>query len=186
MADIYLNAPTRQKRGADVKPFTLNLRKYLRAYWRPGRSYGTGNTVRAPSAPGFAYQALTDGESGATEPNWAGVLGGQTNDGSIKWQAITPVGNALDPIAGSPLWLAPGALNIVAQSNTSEEATAAIGGGAQATYRIVCMVTTASGKVYTIAFDLEVDSGASDTILTPTADSTQFTADSTLITADRQ
>ncbi len=161
MTDYFLTAPVRYKRASEVKPFTVDLKRYLRSYWIAGRRYAQSDMVRSPSNSGFAYSAQNAGEAGTNEPPWAYVAGQTFQDGSINWIAVAPGTNAVDTIASAPGWgqLAPpdATLVISAQSNTIEETTAAFGAGtAGNTYRINCAVTTTAGNVYVVQFDLEV------------------------------
>lgn len=161
MTEILCTATARKKRSGAVKPFTIDLRQYLRSYWMPGRFYDAGDTVRAPSFSGFAFQAGASGESGSNEPSWSRSLGGTCVDGSIPWTAIAAGANGTDPIASAPVWsqLSPpdNTLTIATGSNTLEETTNRFSGGtAGLTYRIMCTITTVAGNVYIVEFDLEV------------------------------
>lgn len=161
MTDYLCTATARKKRPGAAKPFTIDLRQYLRSYWMPGHYYDAGDTVRAPSASGFAHQAGAAGESGSTEPSWARQIGGSVNDGSIPWTAIPAGANGIDPIASAPVWeqVTPpdNMLTIETGTNTLEETTNRFTGGtAGETYRIRCTIPTAAGNVYIVEFDLEV------------------------------
>lgn len=161
MNEFQCEATPRKKRAGASKPFTIDLRQYLRAYWMPGQPYSAGDAVRAPSFSGFAYQAGADGETGSTEPSWPRFLGGTCVDGSIPWTAIDAGANGVDAISGAPVWsqvLPPdNALTIGTGSNTLEETTNRFSGGtAGSTYRIMCTITTVAGNVYIVEFDLEV------------------------------
>lgn len=163
MSDFFLQTPARFKRAGAVKPFTVVLSSRLRVFWIAGRAYANGDVVRPDTANGFAFQANAAGQSGNTDP-FQGLLvvtaGQQVVDGSITWTAIAPGSQGTDPIA-SVIWNITnndGSLSVVNQSNTIEEASAAFAGGtAGQTYRIQCLATTASGDVWDINFDLQVD-----------------------------
>jgi hypothetical protein len=161
LTDFFLVAPARVKRVGETKPFTIDLKTYLRSYWIAGRRYAQNDTVRSPSVSGFAFQAGAAGEAGPVEPAWPRVLSGTCQDGSIPWTAIAPGSNAVDTISGAPVWsqINPpdAALTIGTKSNTIEEATAAFSAGtAGAVYRINCAITTTAANVYVVQFNLEV------------------------------
>jgi hypothetical protein len=160
MTDYFLVAPRRAKFAGATKPFTIDLKRYLRSYWIAGRRYSANQYVRSPSISGFAYQAGADGEAGSVEPAWPRVLGGTVMDGSIPWTAIAPGTNAVDTIAGvawSQVNPPDGALTISNQSNTVEELTANFSAGtAGKVYRIKADATTTASLVYEVQFDLEV------------------------------
>lgn len=161
MTDYFLIPGRRFKYAADIKPFTVDWKGWLRSYWIAGRRYNSGDYVRSPSVPGFAYQA-SGGEAGAVEPAWPRTLAGTVTDGSITWTAAAPGNNAVDTIS-SVAWsqVSPpdSALVIGSTSNTTEEAVASFSAGAQGqTYRIQCEITTAAGYSYGVQFDLEIGS----------------------------
>lgn len=54
--------------------------------WQKSKYYGVGNIVSPITANGFTYTATQAGTSGATEPVWNTTVGGNTNDGTVKWQ----------------------------------------------------------------------------------------------------
>ena len=161
MTDYFLTATARTKRAAEIKPFTIDLKRILRSYWLAGRAYNSGDVVRSPSVSGFAFQALNAGEAAAFEPPWPRVLYGTCIDASLNWLAVPPGVYALDYISAAPVWsqIAPpdGALTIPSSSNTNEETSAAFAvGTAGNTYRINCAVSTIGGNLYVVQFDLEV------------------------------
>ena len=160
MTDYFLVAPARVKRAGETKPFTIDMKRYLRSYWIAGRRYSAGDYVRSPTISGFAFQAGGNGEAGSVEPAWPRALSGTVTDGSITWTAVAPATNAVDTIA-SVTWgqVSPpdSALTISGQSNTIEEATANfIAGTSGQVYRVKVDVTTTAGLVYEVQFDLEV------------------------------
>lgn len=149
------------QRAGDERCYTFDLHDFLRSYWQAGKGYATSDYVRSKTVPGFAYQAGAAGVSGPTEPPWPRVLAGTVVDGSITWTAVAPGSNALDPIS-STAWsiVTPpdGALTINANSNTTEEATVqVIGGTAQLTYLVQCLVTTSGGNQLRCQLLLEVN-----------------------------
>jgi len=164
MTDFFLIAPSRTKRAVDVKPYTVDLKAYLRSYWIAGRRYNSGDYVRAPTVPGFAYQATAVsggvGESGQSEPAWPRVLAATVSDGSLTWTAVAPGTLALDSISSvtwSQLTPPDAQLTIGSAVNTVEEASAKFSGGtAGFKYRVRCAATTAGGYTYNTDFDLEI------------------------------
>lgn len=160
MTDYYLVPPSRKKYAASEKPYTIDLKAYLRSYWIAGRAYNAGDFVRAPSVSGFAYLTDAAGEAGKSEPPWPRTLGGTVQDGSITWEAVLPDTNALDAIssvAWSTINPPDSALLISAQANTNEEASARISAGtAGEVYRVQCLVTTLAQNEYDVQFDLEI------------------------------
>lgn len=160
MTDYFLVAARRAKFAGATKPFTIDLKRYLRSYWIAGRRYSANDCVRSPTISGFAYQASSDGEAGSVEPAWPRTLSGTVTDGSLTWTAVAPGTNAVDTIA-SVAWSQvnppDSALTIGTLSNTIEEMTAHFTGGtAGQVYRIKVDVTTTAGLVYEVQFDLEV------------------------------
>lgn len=160
-ADFHMTLPQVSKRAAAVKAFTIPLESRLRVFWVAGQSHNAGETVRPTIANGFAFQASAAGQSGSSEPfNGPCTLGQTFVDGSITWTAILPGGNALDPIA-LVAWSAlnnDGKLTIPTQANTTEEATADFAGGTQGQiYSIQALVTTSTGLIYDVQFNLQIE-----------------------------
>lgn len=159
MSDPYLIPECKVMRAGARAAFTIDFKAWLRSYWIAGRDYNDGDFVRSPTLPGFAYQAQSAGEAGATEPAWPRVINGTVQDGSIEWLAVQPGTNAVDAIA-SVAWSlvsTDATLVISAQSNTNEEATASFFSTAQgSTDRIQCIVTTVGGQIHPVQFDLEI------------------------------
>ncbi len=55
---------------------------------REARDAGTGSVVKPPTADDRFYKCVTAGTSASGEPAWNTSLGGQTNDGTVVWEAI--------------------------------------------------------------------------------------------------
>lgn len=76
----------------------VNLRLSIAAaQWAPNTSYPLGYLVRATTllGTGLIFKSLNAGTSGATEPAWPGLLGNQTLDNNITWEAVSLVSGSL-------------------------------------------------------------------------------------------
>jgi hypothetical protein len=68
-------------------------------FWRPNEPFTASEFVRPGRATGFAYQASTDGLSGAREPVWPTTLGGTMRDGSLLWTCVAAGTNGLNAVS---------------------------------------------------------------------------------------
>lgn len=160
MTDQFFEVPARSKFAGDTKDYVIDLRFLTRSYWIAGRYYVASETVRAPSLPGFGYSANAAGEAGGIEPPWSRTIGGTTQDGSITWTTVTPVGNGVDPIS-TAVWSVlsgPDSVLTIPSSEALYEETGVTfaAGTSGATYRAQCIATTVAGKVYVVQMDVEV------------------------------
>lgn len=91
---------------------------YILPKWEPNKVYEEGYSVIPDSPNGYRYLATTiTGTSGATEPAWGVIVGGNTTDNSVVWRLyaeaspITEIKMSLSlagldtAIAGEPLSL---------------------------------------------------------------------------------
>lgn len=67
------------------------------AAWQSSHAYAKGAQVKPATSPTYAYQVLTAGSSGATEPTWPTTVGDVVTDGGVSWVCI----GILAPVLGT-------------------------------------------------------------------------------------
>lgn len=147
-------------------PYGFNWTRQMARRWESDTPYdgvSPGVALRPAGDPtGFQYRS-SGGQSGAFEPIWPTILGGQVTDGSITWTAEAYSGDSLLHGIASDIWSAsvPAGLTVVAQppvvtAGLQQTAVVLSGGAAGVTYGIENEVVTDLGHEYVARVVLQV------------------------------
>lgn len=146
--------------GARV-PYTIDLSLFCAAVWRPGAVYLQSARVRSERQPGFEFEALAGGQSGAREPRWPQAVDTVAADRGVSWISRAISNQSLQKVITSVTWEAPPGVTVTGEgqvtSNGEQSVTAYIEVAAPGDYTVIAWVTFSDSPNHVEGFAIEIE-----------------------------